>query len=173
MSLPLPTSNIAFPNNSLFKKFCFSCIELRISEQIDLYSACRENSCSSGEQKQVWIDWLLPHASTPLPTHPHALYVSPYILLSTATHPYTTFHILTFPNFPLHPSNFLMLPRFNTVQRAFTLPHFFSLLLVCPNKNLWTHVKSKNNWGNCRVLFLVFLIENELFTENGKKGSPR
>ena len=41
------------------------------------------------------------------------------------------------------------------------------------NENLWTNVKSKSNWGYCRVLFRVFFIENKLFTENGIKRRPR
>ena len=32
-----------------------------------------------------------------------------------------------------------------------------------------THVKSKIKWGNCYELFSIFLIENEVFTENVKK----
>ena len=34
---------------------------------------------------------------------------------------------------------------------------------------MWTHVKSINNWGNTRVLFPVFFIENELFTKKKRK----
>ena len=41
------------------------------------------------------------------------------------------------------------------------------------DENLHTYVKSKIKWGNCPELFSIFFIENELFTENVKKGGPR
>ena len=41
------------------------------------------------------------------------------------------------------------------------------------DENLHTYVKSKIKWGNCLELFSIFFIENELFTENVKKGGPR
>ena len=36
--------------------------------------------------------------------------------------------------------------------------------------NLHTYVKSKIKWGNYLELFSIFFIENELFTENVKRG---
>ena len=36
------------------------------------------------------------------------------------------------------------------------------------DKNLWIHVRLKNNWGDCRVTFPFFFIENGLVVENGK-----
>ena len=38
------------------------------------------------------------------------------------------------------------------------------------DENLHTYVKLKTKWGNCHELFSIFFIENELFTENVKKG---
>ena len=38
------------------------------------------------------------------------------------------------------------------------------------DENLHTYVKSKIKWGNRHELFSIFSIENELFTENVKKG---
>ena len=38
------------------------------------------------------------------------------------------------------------------------------------NENLWTHVKIEKNWSNHCVFFIVFFIENESFTENGKEA---
>ena len=38
------------------------------------------------------------------------------------------------------------------------------------DENLYTNVKSKIKWGNWHELFSISLIENELFTENVKKG---
>ena len=40
---------------------------------------------------------------------------------------------------------------------------------VC-DENLHTYVKLKIKWGECHEFFLYFCIENELFTENVKKG---
>ena len=39
-------------------------------------------------------------------------------------------------------------------------------------ESLHTHVKPKMKWGNRYEPFSIFIIENELFTENIKKG-PR
>ena len=36
---------------------------------------------------------------------------------------------------------------------------------------MWTLAESENNWGYCRVIFLDLFIENELFTETGKKAA--
>ena len=38
------------------------------------------------------------------------------------------------------------------------------------DENWYTYVKSKMKWGNRHELFSIFFIENELFTENVKKG---
>ena len=57
------------------------------------------------------------------------------------------------------------------VLKGTVLPNYFFLYYWSDrNQNLWTYIKSKNNWGNSRVLFPIFFIENELFKENGKKG---
>ena len=34
------------------------------------------------------------------------------------------------------------------------------------DENLYTYVKSKMKWGNRHELYSIFVIENELFTEN-------
>ena len=39
------------------------------------------------------------------------------------------------------------------------------------DENLHTYVKSNIKWGNRHKLFTIFFIENDLFTENVKKGS--
>ena len=38
------------------------------------------------------------------------------------------------------------------------------------DKNLHTYVKTKIKWGNGHELFSIFFIEDELFTENVRKG---
>ena len=38
---------------------------------------------------------------------------------------------------------------------------------------LHIYVKSKFEWGNFHELFSIISIENQLFTENIKKGGPR
>ena len=38
------------------------------------------------------------------------------------------------------------------------------------DENLHTYVKPKIKWGNHHALFSIFLIENELITENVKNG---
>ena len=46
---------------------------------------------------------------------------------------------------------------------------FFFLYHWSENEeNLWTQVKPQNKWSKCYVIF-VFFIENDLFTEIGKK----
>ena len=55
-----------------------------------------------------------------------------------------------------------------TYRRAFT-PFFPLYYWSKYDENLSTDVKSENNWSNVYLLFLVLFIENELFTENGKK----
>ena len=41
------------------------------------------------------------------------------------------------------------------------------------DENLHTYVKSKIKWNNRHKLFFILLIENELFTENVRKGGSR
>ena len=42
------------------------------------------------------------------------------------------------------------------------------------DENLQTHVKFKIKWGNHYELFFpIFFIENDLYTENVKKGGSR
>ena len=40
------------------------------------------------------------------------------------------------------------------------------------NENLYIYVKLKNKWDKYHILFPIFPIEIELFTENWKKGGP-
>ena len=49
------------------------------------------------------------------------------------------------------------------------LTSFFLYFWSDHNKKLWTHVKSRNKWGNSRVLLPAYFLENESFTENWKK----
>ena len=44
--------------------------------------------------------------------------------------------------------------------------HFFYWYDI--SGNLWTHVKSKNNWDDCSAFFAVLFIESELFRKTGK-----
>ena len=45
-------------------------------------------------------------------------------------------------------------------------PIFFLSHWSDRNENLWKHLNSEKSWGKHCVLFPVFFIENELFTEN-------
>ena len=45
--------------------------------------------------------------------------------------------------------------------------------LVDRDETLHTYVKSKIKWGKFPELFSIFVIENELFRENAKKGRQR
>ena len=88
---------------------------------------------------------------------------------------------------------FQKVANFNVIslKRVEWQPKFYIILLTHPNsyflpiwrdrspkkyysfdcdENLQTHVKSKIKWGNRHVLFSILFMENELFTENIKKG---
>ena len=71
----------------------------------------------------------------------------------------------------LSPSSFLLHQGHAANPEEFYLrgpfSHFFLYYWSNRNDKLWTHVESKNNCGNCRLLFHVFFVENKLSQKTG------
>ena len=116
----------------------------------------------------------------------HRNFKIPESVIFLKSRKYETEAFYTYPYEPCSWKNFFALVSLEVVKqmhfrRAVFLHTLFIVVTLLPfffyywsnhNEILWTQVRSENKRGDCYVLFLIFYIENELFTEKRTTVPP-